>query len=596
MKNKRLNILLLMIASITAGGCGNDFFEAPDQTAFDEDAIFQKIENVQKLMNEVYRSLPITINNSWGDRVYGNSPDCITDLAAGFSGQSGHSCHKFNRGQLTTSWGSATGDRGEYIYQWESIRYIHIILSRIDEVPDASNDEKLQLKGECNLLLAWHNFEMWRRFGGIPLVKKRLDNTEDQRIPRSTFKETYEHILELVQAAIDNPQLPSKSSGSEFGRVNKAFAYALKAKVKFYAASPIFNTGKPFIDNGVNNNLICFGNEDLQRWQEAVDEITTAIEYCEANGYKIVENQGTPFDNYLTASTKLPSAGNTELIMGWQQTMTTDGIRFFMPRGENYNGWHGTVPTHNLVKLYRKADGSEKVWESPYTTQPDAPEEPFVDLEPRFQASVAHNGSHWVTGAGAYDLQFWNEMGDATQTKGGAEGTNRSKADYSYVTWKFTHGHENIQREGGTWWVLHVNMRLSELYMMRAEARNELMSSPTAEVKSDIEKVIARSGMSVPASAMASQEAMRLFIERENAIEFFLEDHRFHDLRRTLRSEAVLNLTTVDYRCEKNLVDNTYTYTEKEVEKRTFKRNYYLWPFPQNEMNKQYGLIQNPGW
>jgi hypothetical protein len=576
--------------------CTGYFFEAPDQTAFDEDTLFEKIENVRRLMNEVYRSMPITLNNSWGDRVYGNSPDCITDLAAGFSGQSGHSCHKFNRAQLTTAWGSATGDRGEYIWQWEPIRYINIILKRIDSVPDGSTDEITQIKGECKLLLAWHYFEMWKRFGGVPIVKERLDDTESQNIPRSTFSETYQFIDGLLDEAIANEQLPARSTGTEFGRVNKAFAYCLKARLKVYSASPIFNTATPYIDAGVNNKLICWGNYDKERWAEAETALTTAIDYCESVGYRIVDGLGSPEENYLAASAALPSAGNTELVMGWQQAMTTDGIRFFMPRGENFGGWHGTVPTHNCVKLYRKADGTEKVWPKTWTTAADNPSEPFEDLEPRFQVSIAHNGSHWLTGAGGYDLQFWNEKGDESYTNGGAEGSNRSNADYSYVTWKFTHGHENVLRVGGTWYILHVNMRLSEMYMMRAEARNEYLSAPDDKVTADIEKVIGRSGMSVPESVKASQAAMRAFIERENAIEFFLEDHRFSDLRRTLRSEDVLNFTAVDFRCEKDLADNTYTYTEKEIEKRSFNRQYYLWPFPQNEMNKRYGLIQNPGW
>ena len=590
---KKSILFILSVLTMTVS-CDKSFFEAPDQTAFDEDVLFSKIENVQRLLNEVYRTIPITLNNAWGDRVYGNSPDCISDLAAGFSGQSGHSCHKFNRGQLTTDWGSATGDRGELIWQWEAIRYLHIILSRVDSVPDASDDEKQQIKGECNLLLAWHNFEMWRRMGGIPLVKGRLDDQEAQRIPRSSLDESYNYILRLVQAAIDNPQLPSRSSGSEFGKLNKAFAYALKAKVMVYAASPLFNRAKPFIEDYPHPSLVCFESEDMQRWKDAKIALDEAITWCEANGYKIVEGYDTPEENYLTASAKLPSAGNTEIIMGWQQTMTTDGIRFFMPRGENFNGWHGTVPTHNLVMLYRKADGTYKTWPEEYVTSPDAPTEPFDDLEPRFKASVAHNGSPWVTGAGAYSLQFWNEKGDESYTKGGAEGRNRSSADYSYVTWKYTHGHENIQAAGGTWLILHVNMRLSELYMLRAEVLNETDGPEAA--KADIEKVISRSGMSVPSSALADKEAMRMFIERENAIEFFLEDHRFHDLRRRMRSEAVLNFVATDYRCEKDISDGRYYYKRTEVEKRVFKTNYYLWPYPQNEMNKMYGLIQNPGW
>ena len=86
---KKSILFILSVLTMTVS-CDKSFFEAPDQTAFDEDVLFSKIENVQRLLNEVYRTIPITLNNAWGDRVYGNSPDCISDLAAGFSGQSGH--------------------------------------------------------------------------------------------------------------------------------------------------------------------------------------------------------------------------------------------------------------------------------------------------------------------------------------------------------------------------------------------------------------------------------------------------------------------------------------------------------------------------
>ncbi len=576
--------------------CSDSFFETPRTSTFNEDSIFSKIEYTQRLMTQVYTSLPTTINNGWGNRLNGNSPECITDLGAGFMGQPAHACHRFNTAQLTTALGSATGliqnvTSGEYIYQWTAIRYAYILLSGIDKVPDATVQQKEYIKAQCYTILAWHNFEMWRRFGGIPLVKKRLDNVEDQRIARSTLKDSYDYILELLDKAIQNQYLPAKSEGINFGRVNKAFAYALKAKVKFYVASPLFNTGSPYISLGGHDDLICFGNYEANRWKEAADAATEAIDYCQANGYAIVENQATPGDNYLTATTKTPSNGNTEIIQGWQQKMDADGICFFLPRGTVFSGWHGTIPTHNLVEMYRKNDGTFIDWSSPITTSVNAPSEPFNDLEPRFQVSIAHNGSQWIKGSGAYALQFWDSPGGAV---GGTEGPAASKAEYSYVTWKYTHGHENIRSTGGDWWILHVNMRLAELYMIRAEAMNEF-SGPSEAVSSDINKVINRSAMSVPASAMESQENMRKFIERENAIEFYLEDHRYLDLKRTLRSMDILNFDVVDARCVKNS-DNTYTYTRKVVQKRYFLQKYYLWPFLQSEMNKDYGLIQNPGW
>jgi len=594
MKHKIL--LLVIISTITLmqsfTSCSNDFFESPDDTTFNEDSIFVKMEYAQRLLNQVYSKSPRTLNPGTGDRLFFNCPDVLTDLAAGFLGQPSHGCHKFHNAQLTSKIGSAVGDReGEYVFQWTTIRYAHILLDRIDEVPNATQAEKDKVKGECHLILAWHNFEMWRRFGGIPLVKKRLDNVEDQKITRATFQETYNYIIELLDLAINNPHLPARAIGQDFARVNKAFAYALKARVKLYAASPLFNTGTPFVNHGENNIYICWGNFDKNRWKEAADQATEAINFCESNGFAIVDDPAKRMtgENYLAATAKTPSNGNSEIIYGWQQNLDANGVSAFLPRGTNFNGWHCTVPTHNLVELYRNTDGTFVNWNTPITTPANDPTYPFKDLEPRFQVSIAHNGSQWITGTSPYALQFWN---NPNGSGGGAESPQASSANYSYVTWKFSHGYENIRKNGGTWWVMHVNMRLSEMYMIRAEAMNEF-SGPSANVESDLNKILNRSGMSVPSGL--NYEDMKAFIERENAIEFFLEDHRYMDLKRTLRAMDVLNFEAVDARCVKNS-NNTYTYTRTPVQTRYFLKHYYLWPFNQEEMNKNYGLIQNPGW
>ncbi len=53
------------------------------------------------------------------------------------------------------------------------------------------------------------------------------------------------------------------------GKPTKGAALGLKAKTLAYAASPLFNTGTPYLDLGENNNLICYGNYDIQRWTES---------------------------------------------------------------------------------------------------------------------------------------------------------------------------------------------------------------------------------------------------------------------------------------------------------------------------------------
>lgn len=82
-------------------------------------------------------------------------------------------------------------------------------------------------------------------------------------------------------------------------------------------------------------------------------------------------------------------------------------------------------------------------------------------------------------------------------------------------------------------------IRISEVYLIRAEARAQ--QNELAGALSDLNSVRVRAG--VPASTDSTQAALLLDIENENRVEFALEPHRWFDLVRTGRAQAVLGIT-----------------------------------------------------
>jgi hypothetical protein len=109
-------------------------------------------------------------------------------------------------------------------------------------------------------------------------------------------------------------------------------------------------------------------------------------------------------------------------------------------------------------------------------------------------------------------------------------------------------------------------IRISEVYLIRAEARAQ--QNEIADALSDLNAVRARAG--VPASTDSTQAALLLDIENENRVEFALEPHRWFDLVRTGRAQAVLGIT-----------DPTKL----------------LLPIPVNEITLSNGVLkQNPGY
>ena len=108
-------------------------------------------------------------------------------------------------------------------------------------------------------LRALNYLEMMKRYGGVPIIDRRIDLGEDLKIPRASLQEVVNFILKDCQDAIDAPELPEDQTGALKGRVSKGVALAIKAKTLLYAASPLFNTDTPHLSLGANNNLICLG-------------------------------------------------------------------------------------------------------------------------------------------------------------------------------------------------------------------------------------------------------------------------------------------------------------------------------------------------
>ena len=82
-------------------------------------------------------------------------------------------------------------------------------------------------------------------------------------------------------------------------------------------------------------------------------------------------------------------------------------------------------------------------------------------------------------------------------------------------------------------------IRIAEVYLIRAEARAEQNELPGA--LADLNAIRNRAG--VANSAATTQSDILLAIENENRVEFPQEPHRWFDLVRTGRAQAVLGIT-----------------------------------------------------
>lgn len=117
----------------------------------------------------------------------------------------------------------------------------------------------------------------------------------------------------------------------------------------------------------------------------------------------------------------------------------------------------------------------------------------------------------------------------------------------------------------------YVYLRLAEQYLLRAEARAQ--QNDLAGAQADINMIRNRAGL--PNITATDQLGLLLAIEQERRIELFAEwGHRWFDLKRSNRADAVLGA----------LKPLTWQSTDA------------LWPIPQNQLNLNPRLTQNPGY
>jgi starch-binding outer membrane protein, SusD/RagB family len=125
-----------------------------------------------------------------------------------------------------------------------------------------------------------------------------------------------------------------------------------------------------------------------------------------------------------------------------------------------------------------------------------------------------------------------------------------------------------------------------------AEALNE-SSGPLIAVYTSVNQLSARVGMpAIPVGLTQGQ--MRERIQNERRVELCFEGHRFFDVRRWKKGADFFNKPVTGIQITKS--GNTLTYAPFTIENRLFAERNYLFPLPQDELNKATNLKQNPGY
>jgi hypothetical protein len=148
------------------------------------------------------------------------------------------------------------------------------------------------------------------------------------------------------------------------------------------------------------------------------------------------------------------------------------------------------------------------------------------------------------------------------------------------------------------------NMRLSDIYLMYAEALNEA-NGPSADVYTYLDRIRERAGIPGVLSSWnqfssnpdkpTTKEGLREIIQRERMIELAFEGKRYWDLRRWKLAVKYFNQNITGWSVNQEISADYYQIRTLFQQTFVAPRDYF-WPIAQGELTVNPSLTQNLGW
>lgn len=380
----------------------------------------------------------------------------------------------------------------------------------IDVVNKTTSATKARTIAELRTIRAWFYYILMSQYGGVPLVT----STVLERVGRSTRAEIYTFIETELKAAL--PDLPDSWPADGYGRVTKSVANAILATV--YLNAGVYTkecaTGAGTCSGGFSPTAYNSCNITVS----GVNACDAAIAAASA----VISN----------TNLSLAPAGSWKRNFATDNQSSTENIFVIVYTSEPSGCCGGNWPMRTLH--YNQLNTG---WGSPWNGFATTAETytKFASTDERRGMWLQGQAYSFETGAAVNDrtgnpLIFTVNIPDASQA---GEGTGVRFNKYPPMPSAPTgNGHPNDV----------VLFRLSEMYLIRAEARNE--RGDVAGALADVNAIRSLRNPGNPVAA-GSQAQMRDAILNERLLEFAGEGKRRTDMIRhgkfTSWTEASLN-------------------------------------------------------
>jgi len=608
-------LFLFCITSVCFESCKKEgFLGATSTTNLTQQTIFTDSANAEGFLANIYSNVGFAVSPT---RFYYTTPALTTIPCGGLDAACDESeiSHTYSTAALSFALGSinsgnvpdgfaSSGNQADAFYVcYQQIRAVNQIFANISKVPLKSAN-KTQMLAEARFLRAWYYFILLEHYGGVPIIGNSVYNyTTTIPTVRNTFAQCVTYITTQCDTAAQ--ALPVVQSGLNYGRASGGACLALKARVLLYAASPLFN--KPStatneapsdIASATVRPLVGYPTYDATRWATAEAAAQAVIQ---TNDYQLFTDstylpgygEEIPFQYLFTIRGNQGNVINNEYIFQLMFPANDYLEDLFQPPSRT--GANGAFPYQGTVDAFPMANGKA-------ITDPTSgydPTNPYTGRDPRLNCTITYDQSLMgvrtqygqINGYSPVDIYLTNTAGTLS---GGTDAIYQGTPTGYYNNKMLDpNACANGLLHNATARCLPL-MRYADILLDYAEAANE-NEGPTTLVYSAVNAIRQRAGLNpyqLPTGLTQAQ--MRAAIQTERQCELAYEGYRFFDVRRWLIADQTENLE-----CQGMEVDRTATaatYKIIPVRQHNFTTKMYLWPFPQAEVGKGGGLLQNPGY
>lgn len=590
----RRYFLLATAALLGISACDGSIMDVGPRDQLSEVVVFTDPNLAIAVINDIYRGLGHGLN---GTTLWAMEDD-------GHNTRNGGTMQHMQSNVTPSSLQDMGGVRFQH-YRWQdlyaSIRQVNVFMESIaaSEIDPALKE---RLRGEAYFLRAYFYQNLLRIFGGVPIITRVYALDDDFQVTRNSFAETVDFIVASADSAAS--RLPLRHPPSDLGRATRGAALALKSRVLLYAASDLYQINP----SGMPETGYTGARDRTAAWRAARDAARDVMDLGIYGLFRAEPGTGeSPGQNYADIWL---SGDHPEIILG-RYFLASRGAtdipnvgRYDGPNG--YHNWGSNTPTQNLVDAYRMVDGSRFDWNNPIHAAA-----PYENRDPRFYASIHHDGASWVPrppSAVQYDsvgiIQTFRQLTlpDGTivpgldTRQGPIEDWNGTYSGY----YKRKSIDPAVDHQYVSQQVPWLFFRYAEILLNYAEAALEL--GEEGEAIRVINQVRHRAGMP-PVEASLAGSTLRDEYRNERRIELVFEEHRYFDARRWMIAPRVFgeNARGIEIMVRAtNSHDRStyhdYSYRVIDVQQRRWEDKMYFMPIHRDEMNRNPLLVQNPGY